>query len=143
MIAEHVGLRAEQPPAPQSIGAEGPQLEGKGSLWAEVPLPPGIDISRSGPLAKQSRTCGCWASRCVSLQSGQDLDSRALFLCWMLASFAEGIQWPTRSLQFSPASNMNLTELERTIFLSAYTNMICFVITLLLFCFEGDDGSGI
>ena len=36
---------------------------------------------------------------------------------------------------------MSLTELERTFFfLSAYTNMICFVITLLLFSFEGDDG---
>lgn len=57
-----------------------------------------------------------WAPRCVSLQSGQDLDSSALFLHWMLDRCAEGVQWPTRSLQFSPASNMNLTELERTIF---------------------------
>lgn len=35
-----------------------------------------------------------------------------------------------------------LSRAGEDIFLSAYTNMICFVITLL-FCFEGDDGSGI
>lgn len=66
MAARTLELSAEQPPAPRSTGAEGPQLESKGSQWAEVPLPPGMDISRSGPLAKQSGTCGRRASCCVA-----------------------------------------------------------------------------